>query len=148
MVFNIALAVHIVACVLLVIVVLMQSSKGGALSAAFGGGGGQIFGGRETATFLGKATTYLAVLFFLTSLSLAFLSAGRSGSGASSALRRAASERQFGTIPAEDQKDVQDVLGNVPQPGQEGQEGAVPGKPPEGGSQPAGSPEKPNPGGN
>lgn len=123
MLFQIVLAVHLIACVLLVIVVLMQSSKGGALSASFGGGGGQIFGGRETATFLGKATTYIAVLFFLTSLSLAFLSAGRGGSSASSALREAASEQRFqGTIPAEDQKNVEDVLGNVPQPGEQGGE--------------------------
>jgi preprotein translocase subunit SecG len=147
MVFSIVLAVHIVACVLLVIVVLMQSSKGGALSAAFGGGGGQIFGGRETATFLGKATTYLAVLFFLTSLSLAFLSAGRGTSGASSALRRAASEQPLGTIPSEDQKNVQDVLGNVPQPGQEGQSSDAKGNPPGGGQQPAKGAEKPNSGG-
>ena len=120
--FNIILGVHVLVCVLLTIVVLMQSSKGGALSAAFGGGGSQIFGGRETATFLSKATTYLAVLFMLTSLSLAFLSAGRGGQQASSALRRAATQTG-GMVAPEDQKNIQDVLGNVPQPGQEEQKG-------------------------
>lgn len=128
MLFNIVLVVHIVGCVLLTIVVLMQSSKGGALSAAFGGQGGQIFGGRETATFLSKATTYLAVIFFLTSLTLAFLSTGRAGSGSSSALRKAASS-QFGTVPAEEQKNIEDVLGNVPQPSQEAQGAAEQGNP-------------------
>ena len=147
MVFNIVLVVHLITCVLLTIVVLMQSNKGGALGAAFGGSGGQIFGGRETATFLGKATTYLAVLFFLTSLSLAFLSTGREGGKSSSALRRAASEQQYGTIPAEDQKNVQDVIGTVPQPAQEGQGGAASSNPPGAGGQPAGSAEKPNQGG-
>jgi preprotein translocase subunit SecG len=122
MLFNVILGVHVIVCVLLTIVVLMQSSKGGALSAAFGGGGSQIFGGRETATFLSKATTYLAVLFMLTSLSLAFVSAGRGGQQASSALRRAATQTS-GTVAPEDQKNIQDVLGNVPQPGQEGQKG-------------------------
>jgi preprotein translocase subunit SecG len=122
----------------------MQSSKGGALSAAFGGGGGQIFGGRETATFLSKATQYLAILFFLTSLSLAFLSTGRGGSRASSPLRRAASQ-QYGTVAPEDQKNIEDVIGNVPKPA----EGA---QPAQGGAQgtgqkPAENAQKPNPGG-
>jgi preprotein translocase subunit SecG len=122
MLFNIVLVAHVIVCVLLTIVVLMQSSKGGALSAAFGGGGGQIFGGRETATFLGKATTYLAVIFMLTSLSLAFISAGRGGQQASSVLRRAATASR-GTVVPEEQKNIQDVLGNVPQPGQTGEQG-------------------------
>ena len=124
MLFTIVLVVHILGCVLLTVVVLMQSSKGGALSAAFGGGGGQIFGGRETATFLGKATQYLAILFFLTSLTLAFLSTGRGGSNISSPLRRAASQ-QWGTVAPEEQKNIEDVLGNVPEPPQEGQEGGA-----------------------
>jgi preprotein translocase subunit SecG len=146
MIFNVVLVVHIIGCVLLTIVVLMQSSKGGALSAAFGGSSGQIFGGRETATFLGKATQYIAILFFLTSLSLAFLSTGRGASRESSPLRRAASQ-QWGTVAPEDQKNIEDVLGNVPQPGQEAQGGAAQGSP-QGGSQ--GTPaeaQKPNPGG-
>lgn len=146
MAFNIVLAVHLLACALLTIVVLMQSSRGGALSAAFGGGGGQIFGGRETATFLGKATTYLAVLFFLTSLSLAFLSAKQDAGGESSALRRAATQQRFGTVPQEDQKTIDDVLGNVPQPGQEGQGGAE-SKTQESGQKPADNAKQPTPGG-
>jgi preprotein translocase subunit SecG len=154
MLFTIVLAVHIIGCVLLTVVVLMQSSKGGALSAAFGGSGGQIFGGRETATFLGKATQYLAILFFLTSLSLAFLSTGRGASRGSSALRRAASQ-QYGTVAPEEQKNIEDVLGNVPQPAGEAQGGAQ-GTPQAGqetqkaggaGQKPAEAAQKPKPGG-
>ena len=146
MLFTIVLAVHILGCVLLTITVLMQSSKGGALSAAFGGGGGQIFGGRETATFLGKATQYLAILFFLTSLSLAFLSTGRGASKMSSPLRKAASQ-QWGTVAPEDQKNIEDVLGNVPQPAQEAQGGAGNANPQGGGQKPAEGAQKANPGG-
>jgi preprotein translocase subunit SecG len=142
MFFNIVLVIHVIGCVLLTIVVLMQSSRGGALSAAFGGGGGQIFGGRETATFLGKATTYLAILFFLTSLALAFLSTGRGGSRSSGALRRAASS-QFGTVPAEEQKNIEDVLGNVPQPGQETKGSPAQGNPQETSQKPAEGAQKP-----
>jgi preprotein translocase subunit SecG len=146
MLFNIVLAVHILGCVLLTIVVLMQSSKGGALSAAFGGGGGQIFGGRETATFLSKATQYLAILFFLTSLSLAFLSTGRGASKGSSPLRKAASQ-QWGTVAPEDQKNIEDVLGNVPQPAQGAQGGADQGNAKGGAQKPAEGAKKANPGG-
>ncbi|MDD3642730.1 MAG: preprotein translocase subunit SecG [Candidatus Krumholzibacteria bacterium] len=130
MLFNIFVIVHVVACLLLIVVVLLQSSKGGGLSGAFGGGGGQaLLGGRETATFLGKATTYLAIIFMVTSLSLAFLSSGLGGDETDSALRRAA-ERQaeWGTMVPEERKDIDDVLGTVPpaQPAEEGQQQAAP----------------------
>ena len=123
MLFNIFVIVHVITCFLLIVVVLMQSSKGGGLSGAFGGGGGQaLLGGRETATFLSKATTYLAVIFMVTSLSLAFLSAGLGGSEVQSALQRAAQREEWGAVVPEEQKNVEEILGNVPQTSQEGEE--------------------------
>lgn len=113
MLFNLFVTIHLIACVLLIIVVLMQSSKGGGLSGSFGGMGGQtIFGGRETASFLSKLTTYLAVIFMVTSLTLAFLSAGRGTGEQSSALRRAAQrqQQQWGTIVPEEQRDLDEIL--------------------------------------
>lgn len=111
MLFNIVVIIHVITCFLLIIVVLMQSSKGGGLSGAFGGGGGQaIMGGRETATFLSKATTYLAIIFMVTSLSLAFLSANRGTQESESALRRAAQREQPGIMMPEEQKNIDDVL--------------------------------------
>ena len=123
MLFNIFVVVHVAACFFLIVTVLMQSSKGGGLSGAFGGGGGEaMFGGREAATFLSKATTYLAVIFMVTSLSLAFLSAGRGGSEQDSALRKAAQQGQrVGTVAPEEQKNIDEILGTVPEPGQEEQ---------------------------
>jgi preprotein translocase subunit SecG len=116
MLFNVFVIIHVVTCFLLIVAVLMQSSKGGGLSGAFGGGGGQaILGGRETATFLSKATTYLAIIFMVTSLSLAFLSAGRGGVETESALRRAAQRQEWGGMVPEERKDVEEVLGNVPE---------------------------------
>ncbi len=124
MLFNVFIAFHVVTCILLILVVLMQSSKGGGLSGAFGGGGGQtMFGGRETATFLSKITTYLAILFMVMSLSLAFLSAGRGGKEQISAIRKAAEKQQFGTIAPEERKNIDEILGEVPQPAPE-EEGA------------------------
>ncbi len=100
MIFKLLIALHVVVCLVLVLVVLLQSSKGGGLAGAFGGGGGQtMFGGQETATFLGKATTYLAILFMLLSLLLAFLSARQRSPHARSIVRQAA-EHQQNTIPS------------------------------------------------
>ncbi len=115
MLFNVFVIIHVITSVLLIVAVLMQSSKGGGLSGAFGGGGGQaILGGRETASFLSRATTYLAVIFMCTSLSLAFLSAGRGSQESESALRKAAQQQQWGGMVPEERKDIDDVIGNVP----------------------------------
>jgi preprotein translocase subunit SecG len=100
MIYNIVLAFHVLVCVLLIIVVLMQASRGGGLAGAFGGGGDQtLFGGHETATFLSKATTYLAIAFMVLSVSLAFLAANRRADRPASVLRQSA-QSQTDVIPA------------------------------------------------
>ena len=66
--------IHIVVCFILIMVVLLQSGKAADLAGAFGGGGSQTaLGSRGAATLLTKATTGAAVLFMITSLSLAIL---------------------------------------------------------------------------
>jgi preprotein translocase subunit SecG len=86
--------IHIVGCIALTVTILLQSGKGGGLAGAFGGGGGSqtLFGGRGAATFLSRATTVLAVLFFLTSLTLG-LSQVRGGPSASSLIQEEARRR-------------------------------------------------------
>ena len=71
--FGVILGIHILVCLGLIIVVLLQSGKGGGLAGAFGGAGGvgAVFGGQAAATFLTRATRYLAIAFMITSLSLA-----------------------------------------------------------------------------
>ena len=72
--YGILLALHIFVAISLIIAVLLQAGKGGGLASAFGGSGAQaVFGGRGAATFLSKITTIFAVVFFLTSISLALL---------------------------------------------------------------------------
>jgi preprotein translocase subunit SecG len=110
MFYSILQAIHIIVCIVLVVVVLMQSSKGGGLAGAFGGGGDQtVFGGRETATFLSKATTYLAVAFMVLSLSLAFLASKRGAGRPESAIRQAI-EREGDVIPRGES--IEDILGS------------------------------------
>jgi preprotein translocase subunit SecG len=63
--------VHIIVCLFLIIVVLLQSGKSGDITAAFGGMGSQTaFGPRGAATALSKATTWSAIIFMVTSVTL------------------------------------------------------------------------------
>src|SRR3954452_20320751 len=63
--------IHIFVCFFLIIVVLLQSGKSGDIAAAFGGQGSQTaFGPRGAATVLTKATTWCAIIFMLTSITL------------------------------------------------------------------------------
>jgi len=81
--FGAILGIHILVCLGLIVVVLLQSGKGGGLAGAFGGAGGvgAVFGGQAAATFLTKATRYLAIAFMVTSLSLAVTLRGTLRSG-------------------------------------------------------------------
>lgn len=64
--------IHVVVCVFLIMVVLLQAGKGADIGAVFGGGSSQaLFGSAGPGTFLGKVTVVMAVIFMLTSVSLA-----------------------------------------------------------------------------
>lgn len=72
-------AIHIAVCAFLIIVVLLQSGQSGDIAAAFGGMGSQTaFGTRTAATMLTKATTWAAIIFMLTSITLSVFAARRS----------------------------------------------------------------------
>jgi preprotein translocase subunit SecG len=72
--------VHIAVCLFLIIVVLLQSGKSGDISAAFGGMGSQTaFGPRGAATALSRATTWSAIIFMVTSITLSILVSRRTG---------------------------------------------------------------------
>ncbi|MCG6928512.1 MAG: preprotein translocase subunit SecG [Acidobacteria bacterium] len=77
--YYLIISVHVIACLLLIAIVLLQQGKGQDLASAFGGGGSQTaFGPRGSATVLSRATTILAALFMITSLTLSVLKPGRS----------------------------------------------------------------------
>ncbi len=74
--------VHVFVCLFLIIVVLLQSGKSGDIAAAFGGQGSQTaFGPRGSATVLTKATTWCAIIFMLTSITLSVAASRKSGPG-------------------------------------------------------------------
>ncbi len=68
------LTIHILASVILIVVVLLQAGKGASMGAAFGGGGGQPIFGSSQGSFIGKLTAAVAIIFMLTSLTLAYFS--------------------------------------------------------------------------
>jgi len=71
---NILLVIHLIVAVTIVILVLLQQGKGSDMGAAFGGGSSQsLFGARGSSNFLSRATSVLVTVFFLSSLSLAYI---------------------------------------------------------------------------
>lgn len=75
MMYTFVLVLHVLICVLLGITILIQRGRGGGLVEALSGV--ESLFGTKTSSFLVKTTTFLAILFFLTSASLAFLSRRR-----------------------------------------------------------------------
>ena len=66
--------IHVIMCLILIAIVLLQTGKGADMGAAFGGATQTLFGGAGPANFLNKVTTVAAIVFMLTSLSLAIIS--------------------------------------------------------------------------
>ncbi len=68
---TLVLIVHYVLCFFLIAIILLQAGKGADIGAVFGGASQTVFGSRGPATFLNKATAIVAVMFLVTSISLA-----------------------------------------------------------------------------
>jgi len=77
LIITIVLIIHIVVCGGMMLIVLLQAGKGASLAGVFGAGGGStessVFGAKGAGSFLAKMTTAVAVIFMLSSLSLAIL---------------------------------------------------------------------------
>ena len=69
------LVIDVLVCASLIGLILLQHGKGADVGAAFGSGASQtVFGSQGSASFLTRTTAVLAVVFFVTSLGLAYLS--------------------------------------------------------------------------
>ena len=71
--------VHVVVCLFLVGIVLLQHGKGADIGATFGGSSQSLFGTEGPLPLLNKITTAAAIIFMLTSVTLAYISS-QSGS--------------------------------------------------------------------
>jgi len=72
--YTLAVSIHLTVCFLMIAAILLQAGKGAEIGASFGGSSQTVFGSRGPGTFLSKVTIGAAVIFMLTSLSLAVLS--------------------------------------------------------------------------
>jgi preprotein translocase subunit SecG len=74
-------AIHIVAALSLILTVLLQAGKGAAMGSGLGAGSSQtMFGSSGAGGFLTKLTTGIAILFMITSLTLAVFSTQKKSS--------------------------------------------------------------------
>src|SRR5271163_1791037 len=87
------LAVHVLLALMIIGLVLLQRGKGAEAGAGFGSGAsGTVFGARGTSTLFSKLTAVFAGLFFVTSLTLAYLGSHAPAQPTSVLERRAAAE--------------------------------------------------------
>ncbi len=71
----VVLILHVIAAAGIIGLVLVQHGKGADVGAAFGSGSaGSVFGSAGSANFLSRMTAGLALVFFITSIGLSFLS--------------------------------------------------------------------------
>jgi preprotein translocase subunit SecG len=79
---NVILVIHVLAAAAVIGLVLLQHGKGADMGAAFGSGAsGSLFGVSGSSNLLSKLTAIFVTVFFVTSLTLAYLSSHKSGHG-------------------------------------------------------------------
>lgn len=76
MMYGILLTVQVVVAIALIVLIMLQHGKGADAGAAFGSGASAtVFGARGSANFLSRSTATLAAVFFVNSLTLAYIAA-------------------------------------------------------------------------
>ena len=75
---GLLIGVHVIACILLIVIILVQAGRGGGLVENFSGVESMF--GTKTSAFLTRSTSVLSIIFFITCLSLAFMSSRQSKS--------------------------------------------------------------------
>ena len=104
---SILLVVQVILSISLIVLILMQHGKGADAGAAFGSGASAtVFGAKGSGNFMTKATTTIAILFFITCMGLAYLSSNREGlqsvTGSVTAQEFEAAPETVGDMPAVD----------------------------------------------
>ena len=75
---SILLIAQVLLSISLIVLILMQHGKGADAGAAFGSGASAtVFGARGSGNFMSRATTIIAILFFVVCMSLAYISSHR-----------------------------------------------------------------------
>jgi preprotein translocase subunit SecG len=75
---SILLGMQVLLSISLIVLILIQHGKGADAGAAFGSGASStVFGAKGSGSFMTRATTGLAILFFVVCMSLAYVSSHR-----------------------------------------------------------------------
>jgi preprotein translocase subunit SecG len=101
---NVVVMLQILAALVMIGLVLVQHGKGADMGASFGSGAsGSLFGATGSANFLSRSTAVCAAVFFVCTLSLAYLSndRARATSGTGSVLERAPATAPVASGPAQ-----------------------------------------------
>jgi preprotein translocase subunit SecG len=75
---TILIVAHVIVCLFLICIVLLQHGKGADIGASFGGSNQSVFGTEGPVPLLNKITTFAAIVFMGTSITLAYLSTNKS----------------------------------------------------------------------
>lgn len=97
--------VHVLVCLFLIGIVLLQHGKGADVGATFGGSSQSLFGTEGPLPLLNKITTASAIVFMLTSVTLAYFSADRSTSSVMQEVEKQQQQQMHIEEPAE-KKDI------------------------------------------
>ena len=117
---QVVLIGHTLIAILIIVLVLMQRGKGADAGAGFGAGAsGTVFGARGSSSFFSRATAILATAFFVSSLTLAYLSSQRT-TGPTSLLDDATVvEQEAEAVPLEEGEVEVPLPGSVEAPAEE-----------------------------
>ncbi|MGB7398502.1 preprotein translocase subunit SecG [Castellaniella sp.] len=111
---TILLTLQVISSLLIIVLVLLQQGKGADMGAAFGSGSaGSVFGSAGAANFLSRATKWAAVMFFATTIGLAWIAHHPSGSPIETGIMQGFSAPKQ-AAPAPSGSAVPDVSGAVP----------------------------------
>ena len=109
-------AAHVLLAIVLVVLVLLQHGKGADMGAAFGSGSaGSLFGASGSATFLSRATGFAAAMFFITSMSLTYLSANKTDSSSAMSLMDQIEESDSVSAVESEKKSTKDRSQDIPE---------------------------------
>jgi preprotein translocase subunit SecG len=96
---KLVLVIHVLAALGVIGLVLLQHGKGADMGASFGSGAsGSLFGVSGSANFMSRATAVFVLIFFSTSLTLAYMSSHKEGSGS---VIKAITTQNSVVVPAE-----------------------------------------------
>lgn len=107
---------HVLLAIVLIALVLLQHGKGADMGAAFGSGSaGSLFGASGSATFLSRATSIVAAMFFATSMSLTYFSVNQTESASIMSLMEQAEESENSSASELEENQVFERHKNMPE---------------------------------